>query len=172
MELSERLRHARTRAGLTQQDVATHFRIARVSVTQWESGISRPDQTRFTELAALFSVPLAWLMDERGEAPSPIGSKAHAKSANATVIKRPKPRKLYIREWRTFTHSAVTELAKAIGREPDYYEYLEAYPYKVSIEHLDIIARKMGVQFDQLWFPPPADQKPAPVPAHKRAKKA
>lgn len=68
---SERIRIARRAAGLTQQQVADHFGIQRVSVTQWESGQSRPALHRISQLAHLFSVSEEWLLANKGQAPAP-----------------------------------------------------------------------------------------------------
>ena len=66
MELHERIRAARKASGLKQHEVADHFGIKPVSVTQWESGKTRPDQEKIPRLAKLFGVNLAWLMEEAG----------------------------------------------------------------------------------------------------------
>jgi len=75
MELNERLKAARKAAGLTQQAVAEHFNISRVSVTQWELGQTRPDQDKFGSLAALYDVSLDWLMEEHGDGPKEQSAK-------------------------------------------------------------------------------------------------
>jgi phage repressor protein C with HTH and peptisase S24 domain len=49
-------------AGLTQKAVADHFNISRVSVTQWESGQTRPDSDKYPALANLFGVELNVLL--------------------------------------------------------------------------------------------------------------
>lgn len=69
--LSDRIKAARTAADLTQQQVADHFGIARVSVTQWENGTSRPSIERLPELARLLNVSEEWLLSNRGEPPRP-----------------------------------------------------------------------------------------------------
>jgi len=170
MELFERLKVARKRRGLTQQQVADHFEIARVSVTQWEGGTSRPDQAKFAALSDLYDVPLDWLLGKLGEDSLPA---LIPKGNEPTLIKRSKPRRVFLREWREYMHAKVADLAKAIDRDQDYYEYLEQYPHKFSIEQLDILATKMGVSFDQLWFPPPAAvaKKSSSEPARKKARR-
>lgn len=171
MELFERLKFARKRSGLTQQEVADHFKIARVSVTQWEGDTSRPDQGKFGGLSDLYGVPLVWLLDGRGDPPAPIGASL-PKGKEPTVIRRPKPRRIFLKEHRENMNAKVAELAKAIGRDADHYEYLEQHPFKLSVEHLDILAKKIGVTFDQLWFPPPVSAKSAaPSTPSRRAKK-
>lgn len=58
MTLSARIRELRKRKGLRQDDIAKHFGIARVSVTQWEGGITRPDPAKLAELATLLGTSL------------------------------------------------------------------------------------------------------------------
>lgn len=73
MELKDRIRAARNARGLTQKQVAEHFGIARVSVTQWELGETSPERDRLGELARLFDVKLDWLLEEVGQGPAPAG---------------------------------------------------------------------------------------------------
>lgn len=80
MELHERIRAARQAKGLTQREVAEHFGIQRVSVTQWETGISKPDGNKFPALAALFGVNLGWLMANEGEGPKIKGGDVSRKT--------------------------------------------------------------------------------------------
>lgn len=84
-DLNESLRDARVAAGLTQDDVAAHFGIARVSVTQWESGKTKPSSSRLPLIADLYKVPLDDLM--RGKIlapPSPPPVKASVAKPNAS----------------------------------------------------------------------------------------
>jgi transcriptional regulator with XRE-family HTH domain len=54
--LGSRIRAAREARGLTQDDVARHFGIKRVSVTQWESDTTKPALARIAELAELLGI--------------------------------------------------------------------------------------------------------------------
>jgi transcriptional regulator with XRE-family HTH domain len=67
--LGERLRYAREARRLTQDDVASHFKISRVSVTQWEADRTRPDMRKLGPLADLFGTTVEWLMDHKGNPP-------------------------------------------------------------------------------------------------------
>ena len=51
-----RLKEARVAAGLTQQDVATHFTCSRQAVSAWESGRAMPDLLEVDTLASLYAV--------------------------------------------------------------------------------------------------------------------
>lgn len=64
--LGERIRWARKRKGLTQDDVAAHFSLTRNAVSIWESDKSVPAKDRIAQLAKLFSVNVEWLWSGRG----------------------------------------------------------------------------------------------------------
>ncbi|MEM8838863.1 MAG: helix-turn-helix transcriptional regulator, partial [Pseudomonadota bacterium] len=57
-QLGDILKAARKQARLTQDDVARHFQINRVSVSNWESGQTKPDATKLPELEQLLHVDL------------------------------------------------------------------------------------------------------------------
>jgi transcriptional regulator with XRE-family HTH domain len=157
MELGERLRVARTTAGMTQQRVADHFGIKRPTVTQWELGSHRPDSDKFTALANLFGVPLAWLMDESGPGPDKNGQKAQAPIAAKFL--RSSKRKYYVREWRTYMMGdKVDAAAKAAGLPLDEYQAFETYPINFTLGQLEAVADEIGIQGHQFWFPPPKER--------------
>lgn len=62
--IGEIIAQARTQKKLTQQQVADHFGIARVSVTNWESGKTKPDQDKLTGLAQLLDLAIDDLLPE------------------------------------------------------------------------------------------------------------
>lgn len=70
--LGQRLRQAREAAGLTQDDIASHFNIKRVSVTQWEADTTRPAITKLPELATLLKTEVSWLLEAAGAAPAAV----------------------------------------------------------------------------------------------------
>ncbi|GHE50869.1 repressor [Camelimonas fluminis] len=74
MSLGNRIKQARLRAKLTQQQVADHFGIARVSVTQWESERARPDPRKLIGLTELFGVTIGYLLqgDPLPDDPEPV----------------------------------------------------------------------------------------------------
>lgn len=57
------IRAARKAAKLTQDQVAKHLGISRVSVTQWELGQTKPDPERLPKLAKLLNVTVDYLLD-------------------------------------------------------------------------------------------------------------
>lgn len=155
MELSERLRFARRRARLTQQQVADHFEMARPSVTQWEVGSSRPDQAKFVELSALFDVPLAWLMDGSGDPPTDARAPSRVPAAPTTKFLRNRGFKFYVKDWREFMGVKVGAAARAAGLGEDEYEAHEVYPINFNLSQVVSLAETIGVRGDQFWFPPP-----------------
>lgn len=150
MELHERLKDARTKAGLTQKAVAGHFRIARVSVTQWESGDTRPDPDKFPALADLYGVSLDWLMKESGKGPA-----ASKSNRPDRFIRERNKFKFYVREWREFMGTKVEDAAKVAGLDPNEYQAHEVYPINFTLGQIGALAAEIGVRGDQFWFPPP-----------------
>jgi len=68
--IGSRIKFARKLRGLTQQDLADHFRINRVSVTQWEGRGNSPEAEKIPELARLLSTTTDWLIKGIGAEPS------------------------------------------------------------------------------------------------------
>ncbi|RWE81926.1 MAG: helix-turn-helix domain-containing protein [Mesorhizobium sp.] len=84
--LGQRLRQAREAAGLTQNDIADHFKIKRVSVTQWEADTTRPSMERLPKLATLLKTDVAWLLDASGAAPVPIVREPKPRASRTPII--------------------------------------------------------------------------------------
>lgn len=83
--LGERIRYAREVARLTQDEVARHFGIKRVSVTQWEGNTTRPALDRIVELAYLLNTTPEWLMERKGY--PPVGSSTgRARTARPELV--------------------------------------------------------------------------------------
>ncbi|WP_186035333.1 XRE family transcriptional regulator [Burkholderia gladioli] len=71
-----RIRRLRKEAGCTLQRVADEFGISRASVSEWESGRSKPDSAKLLGLSLLFGVSISYLLHGTGVsdtdgAPSP-----------------------------------------------------------------------------------------------------
>jgi transcriptional regulator with XRE-family HTH domain len=58
MTIGERIAAARTKAGLSQQDVARALGVGRSAVNQWESDTTKPSITRRAQLAVLLNMRL------------------------------------------------------------------------------------------------------------------
>jgi transcriptional regulator with XRE-family HTH domain len=173
MELNERIRLARTRADLTQQQVADHFGIKRPTVSQWEIGTHRPDQDKFPELAAVLGVTLDWLMSEEGSGPP-------AKKTDQTTA--PKPSKFlkssryrfYVKEWRQFmVGDKVDTAARAAGMPENEYLAFEAYPINFTLGQIAALADELGIRGDQFWWKPPEGRSASrPVKSGKKQARA
>jgi phage repressor protein C with HTH and peptisase S24 domain len=83
--LGERIKIARTALTpkVTQKQIAEHFGIERVNVTQWEGDTTRPDGYRIPELAKLLQVSEEWLREGSGAGPT--------QSAARPSVSRSKP---------------------------------------------------------------------------------
>lgn len=57
MALSDNLKAARTRVGMSQELVAERLGISRQAVTKWEAGQSRPSARNLQALAELYQIP-------------------------------------------------------------------------------------------------------------------
>jgi transcriptional regulator with XRE-family HTH domain len=68
--IGTRIRFARKIRGLTQEDIAKHFKISRVSVAQWEGRGNSPEPDKIPELARLLTTSTDWLIDATGTPPS------------------------------------------------------------------------------------------------------
>lgn len=86
--IGQRIRWARNNAGLTQQQVADHFGIARVSVTQWEGDKTAPESDKYPELARLLDVPVEWLIAQTG--PVPVSKELLSTLESSTAPRRVK----------------------------------------------------------------------------------
>lgn len=62
--LGQRLREARSDAGLTQAALARSLGIKRASVSQWEQGVTQPTTERLIEVARITKRPLSWFLIE------------------------------------------------------------------------------------------------------------
>lgn len=69
MEIGKNLRRLRSRAGLTQQEIADKLDVSRVAIGQWESEKSMPRKANLEQLADLFDTTVADLMGEDATEP-------------------------------------------------------------------------------------------------------
>src|SRR5699024_1841387 len=67
MELSEKLRAARTQAGLTQEQAAEELLVSRQTVSNWETGKTYPDIVSVVKMSDLYGVSLDGLLKEKEE---------------------------------------------------------------------------------------------------------
>lgn len=64
MEVSERLREARSAAGLTQEQVAEALGVSRQTVSNWERGKTYPDIVSAVDLSNLYGISLDAMLKE------------------------------------------------------------------------------------------------------------
>lgn len=67
--IGSRIKFARKLRGLTQEDVARHFSISRVSVAQWEGRGNSPEPDKIPELARILTTTTDWLIKGTGKTP-------------------------------------------------------------------------------------------------------
>ena len=67
MNLSEKLKNAREKAGLSQKDVAEALNISRQSVSKWETGKAYPDIDNLIILSELYDVSVDYLIKNNQE---------------------------------------------------------------------------------------------------------
>lgn len=84
--LAARIKQAREAAKLTQNEVAQHFGISRVSVTQWENGTTKPELSRVSELAGLLNTSVDWLIERKGQPPLAVQVKSYREGAKSRII--------------------------------------------------------------------------------------
>lgn len=65
MEFSERLKSARLKAGMTQQEVADAVGVTKAAVCTWEGGTARPRMSKMEELAAALGMSVTELLGEQ-----------------------------------------------------------------------------------------------------------
>lgn len=66
MSIGDRIRWARERKGLTQDEVALKFNISRNAVSLWESGDTAPRGQRLAILAGILDINVEWLITGEG----------------------------------------------------------------------------------------------------------
>lgn len=67
MELIERIKYARERAGMSPSDLAETLKISPQAVQNWEYGKTAPKLSRFESLAEALDVSKEWLMTGKGK---------------------------------------------------------------------------------------------------------
>ena len=68
-ELNDRLKEARHRSGLTQEQVAERLQVEPLTVSFWEQGVRKPGRDNLVGLATLFGVSVDYLLGLADEEP-------------------------------------------------------------------------------------------------------
>ena len=71
--IGTRIRELRLKHGLTLQEVADEFGISRASVSEWESGRSKPDAAKLAKLSFILQVPVLYLLEGDTSVPTSTG---------------------------------------------------------------------------------------------------
>ncbi|KQZ81901.1 hypothetical protein ASD64_09100 [Mesorhizobium sp. Root157] len=74
--LGARIKYARKAAKRTQSEVAAHFGISRVSVTQWESDKTKPEVSKIGDLAGFLDTSVDFLIERKGAPPIAVEVKS------------------------------------------------------------------------------------------------
>ena len=69
MDFGKQLRSLRSKAGLTQLDIAEKLDVSTAAIGAWENGRAKPRLAKLGELAELLGVSVSELVDENGERP-------------------------------------------------------------------------------------------------------
>ncbi len=67
MTFGEKLKHLRTQANLTQQQVANRINITRQAIAKWEQGVGLPDIDNLKKISSLFNVSIDEMLDYKIE---------------------------------------------------------------------------------------------------------
>jgi transcriptional regulator with XRE-family HTH domain len=76
MDISARLKEARIRRGLTQDELAQRTSVAKDQISRWENGKSPRDMDAIMRIADVLDVTLDWLMGRVGGSLVPDGLRA------------------------------------------------------------------------------------------------
>ena len=84
MDISEKLKEARQKTGMTQDQIAEKIMVSRVTVSNWENGKSLPDIVSLISLSDLYSISL----DELVKGDSKMTEKVKKDARNADSNRR------------------------------------------------------------------------------------
>lgn len=78
MDFGQKLRSLRTKAGLTQLDIAEKLDVSAAAIGAWENGRAKPRLTKLGEIADLLGVTVSELIGEETTTERPVrGTSAH-----------------------------------------------------------------------------------------------
>lgn len=72
MDFGQKLRSLRTKAGLTQLDIAEKLDVSAAAIGAWENGRAKPRLTKLGEVASLLGVTVSELMGEEATTEHPV----------------------------------------------------------------------------------------------------
>ena len=86
MEIAERLKAARVKSGLTQEQVAEKVLVSRVTLSHWENGRSLPDIASLLTLSDLYDISLDELVKGDSKMTEKVKKDSKNAKANARLI--------------------------------------------------------------------------------------
>ncbi|MBR6708629.1 MAG: helix-turn-helix domain-containing protein, partial [Clostridia bacterium] len=76
MKLSDKIYACRTRAKLSQEELAEQLAVSRQAVSRWECGDNVPEPGKLLMLSRIFGVTTDWLLDDEQEIPAETAESA------------------------------------------------------------------------------------------------
>jgi transcriptional regulator with XRE-family HTH domain len=83
MSMGQRIKIARQRLNMTQDELAGALGVKYQSVSQWERGLGGPGPERIPALRRALKVTYAWLMEGTGAPPAPTDAAVLAENARS-----------------------------------------------------------------------------------------
>ncbi|MDA8703391.1 helix-turn-helix transcriptional regulator [Pseudomonadales bacterium] len=105
---SKRIIKARTKAGLTQAELAKRLKVTRAACSHWEQGISSPNTKHLANLCLILEVNHEWLSVGRGEMYAKVTETAELAGNKTGDLRAAETRSTY----KTRKPKADNELAK------------------------------------------------------------
>lgn len=85
--LKDRMKIARKRARLTQQQAGDAIGIGRTAVAHWEGGRSTPDHDNLVKAAQVYGVTVEWLLDDTTDQPPGDQGATVGQACDRTVLR-------------------------------------------------------------------------------------
>ncbi|WP_193830298.1 LexA family protein [Morganella morganii] len=104
INMNERIKARRLQLNMTQQSLAKILGVSRVSITKWETGVTKPDGENLHMLAKTLNVSPEWLLFGENE---PLSTELVSTRKPVTVRQIPVISAVQAGEW-TSTYSAAT----------------------------------------------------------------
>ena len=86
MEIEKKLKDARLKAGLTQEQVADKIMVSRQTISNWENGKSLPDIVSIIKLSDLYQISLDVLLKGDQKMKEKIEKDVYVASSNKRLI--------------------------------------------------------------------------------------
>ncbi len=141
---ADMIREARVAAKLTQAQLADAVGCPQQTIEKIERGVTRTSGY-LPRIFSRLGIDLEVLAEK---------SQPGRSTKKPERTKKAPPRRVYLREWRKFMNADIAALAKIAGGDVDGYQYLEQFPYKLSLEQMANLAEAIGISPEQVWFPP------------------